>query len=107
MASMIRMSVTSLGRTWPSTIFWRAVEKSDIGGLRWHLIQGLPKRDMTTGASQELEPRAYGRGLPDKRNEGAILTGQRAFPGTTLTRENRPISSFASPSGFVIRSALR
>jgi hypothetical protein len=23
--------VTSLGRTWPSTIFWRALEKPDIG----------------------------------------------------------------------------
>src|ERR1700722_15177627 len=30
-ASIIRISVTSLGRTWPSTIFWRAVEKPDIG----------------------------------------------------------------------------
>src|SRR5450756_251676 len=32
MASRIRISVTSLGRTWPSTIFWRAVTKPDIGG---------------------------------------------------------------------------
>src|SRR5438132_11408438 len=28
---MILGSVTSLVRTWPSTIFWRAIEKPDIG----------------------------------------------------------------------------
>src|ERR1700744_3753550 len=32
MASMILLSVTSLGRTCQSTIFWRAVEKPDIDG---------------------------------------------------------------------------
>src|SRR5437763_7351653 len=32
MASRMRRSVTSLVRTWPSTIFWRAVEKPDICG---------------------------------------------------------------------------
>src|SRR5689334_16835819 len=31
-ASSILESVTSLVRTWPSTIFWRAVEKPDICG---------------------------------------------------------------------------
>src|ERR1700761_1418474 len=30
MASSSLISVTSLVRTWPSTIFWRAVAKSDI-----------------------------------------------------------------------------
>jgi hypothetical protein len=29
---MILKSVTSLGRTWPSTIFWRAIEKPDMDG---------------------------------------------------------------------------
>src|ERR1700712_4137175 len=33
MALIIRRSVTSLGRTWPSTIFWRAVEKADMDDL--------------------------------------------------------------------------
>src|ERR1700722_7114621 len=112
---MIRWSVTSLGRTWPSTIFWRAVEKSDIGDPGWQavmaaeneeksapsLIQGLSKRNMTTGAGADL-----GREFAVKRTKAPLSPA--GTPRAPFQRcENHPIWSFASLGGFVIRSAQR
>src|SRR5882724_11279044 len=71
MASRILRSVTSLVRTWPSTIFWRAVEKPDIGGpvkdeadvprgneTSPSLIQALAKRNMAARAGHSRLSRA-------------------------------------------------
>src|SRR5438552_7409275 len=50
---MILGSVTSLVRTWPSTIFWRAVEKPDIGE--------------TLKAGRPIAARRRNRGIIDTR----------------------------------------
>src|SRR5262249_20280322 len=64
---MIRRSVTSLVRTWPSTIFWRAVEKSDIDGpagrrkghRAGHLWSKLRQKATWHAAVQDSAPRQH------------------------------------------------
>src|SRR5258705_4495418 len=80
MASRIRLSVTSLVRTWPSTIFWRAVEKPDMSWTSKNelkpghlLVQARPKRNNALACAKRhggVGPRACAlRGLFDGDGE--------------------------------------
>src|SRR5450756_246970 len=69
-ASIILISVTSLGRTWLSTIFWRAVENPDIGGT-------LPNR---AGAARGKNFGIFGTGFAKTQHaDGAGQSLAQAF----------------------------
>src|SRR5712691_7768710 len=86
MAAMIRRSVTSLVRTWPSTIIRRAAAKSIIGGFHFGRVNGV----LYIAFSREGQPRRA------RKREAAVLR----VPRFGLRRRAR-IVSYPAARGHV------
>src|SRR5262245_2020081 len=102
MAAMMRRSVTSLVRTWPSTIIRRAVAKSIIGGFREKWTASLSCNGRAKARRRAARsPRRHTRGLrrlPARRRSCIAVATKR---GTGVVR-HPAIAASQGPRGGVV-----